>query len=248
MPTGRATWCGSTAAHRGDRQHRRRGPDRACDALAYADARLDPDVLIDVATLTGAATLGLGKRHAALFTADDALARALTVASTASGERIWRMPLIDYTPALRTVADLRHVPLDAVIGGGRSRRLCSCAPSPATTLAQLTSPARPGRTGRARVQGSDRTEPAAALAGVPTLRPMSMYGLSVLVVESARRRSPRSCGLRRRVTGPLPGWRVCGSRRGWCRGGFEAPTHSVRPPPGRPAAVRRGPPTAPGAR
>ncbi len=90
------------------------------DALAYADARLDPDVLIDVATLTGAATLGLGKRHAALFTADDALARALTVASTASGERIWRMPLIeDYTPALRsTVADLRHVPLDAAIGGG----------------------------------------------------------------------------------------------------------------------------------
>ncbi len=90
------------------------------DALAYADARLDPDLLIDVATLTGAATLGLGKRHAALFTADDALARALAAASAASGERIWRMPLTeDYTPALRsTVADLRHVPLDAGIGGG----------------------------------------------------------------------------------------------------------------------------------
>jgi len=90
------------------------------DALAYADARLDPDVLVDVATLTGAAALGLGRRHAALFTADDALARALAAASAASGERIWRMPLVeDYTPALESaVADLRHVPRDAGIGGG----------------------------------------------------------------------------------------------------------------------------------
>jgi leucyl aminopeptidase len=90
------------------------------DALAYADARLDPDVLVDVATLTGAAPLGLGRRHAALFTADDALARALAAASAASGERIWRMPLIeDYASALESaVADLRHVPLDAGIGGG----------------------------------------------------------------------------------------------------------------------------------
>ena len=43
------------------------------DALAWADATLDPDVLIDVATLTGAATLGLGKQHAALYSADDEL-------------------------------------------------------------------------------------------------------------------------------------------------------------------------------
>ena len=37
------------------------------DALAYADDVLDPDVLVDVATLTGAATLGLGQGHAALY-------------------------------------------------------------------------------------------------------------------------------------------------------------------------------------
>ena len=47
------------------------------DALAWADATLDPDVLIDVATLTGAATLGLGRQHAALYGADDALVAAL---------------------------------------------------------------------------------------------------------------------------------------------------------------------------
>ena len=81
------------------------------DALAYADAVLDPDVVVDVATLTGAATLGLGRRHAALFTDDDRLAGALTEAGTASGENVWRMPLVaEYRPVLDSpVADLRHV-------------------------------------------------------------------------------------------------------------------------------------------
>src|SRR5690606_22096807 len=85
------------------------------DALAWADATLDPDVLIDVATLTGAATLGLGRQHAALYGTDDALVDALTAAGEASGELVWRMPLVaDYENAVRSqVADLRHVPIDA---------------------------------------------------------------------------------------------------------------------------------------
>jgi leucyl aminopeptidase len=90
------------------------------DALAYADARLDPDVVIDLATLTGAATLGLGRRHAALFSTDDTLAEALAVTARAGGENVWRMPLVeDYRPTLdSTVADLRHVAADARVGGG----------------------------------------------------------------------------------------------------------------------------------
>lgn len=90
------------------------------DALAFADARLAPDVLVDVATLTGAASLGLGRRHAALYTADDDLAGALQAAAEATGELVWRMPLVeDYRPALdSTVADLRHVPSDPKVGGG----------------------------------------------------------------------------------------------------------------------------------
>lgn len=90
------------------------------DALAFADARLDPAVLVDVATLTGAATLGLGKRHAALYATDDALAAALERASQASGEKVWRMPLVeDYRPSLDSdIADLRHVSTDGKIGGG----------------------------------------------------------------------------------------------------------------------------------
>lgn len=90
------------------------------DALAWADATLDPDVLIDVATLTGAATLGLGKQHAALYSADDDLVTALVAAADASGELAWHMPLVEeYEEAVRSdVADLRHVPLDKHIGGG----------------------------------------------------------------------------------------------------------------------------------
>ena len=81
------------------------------DALAYADATLDPDVLIDIATLTGAASLGLGKRHGALFTNRDGLAAALTTAGDVAGERLWRMPLVeDYREALESpVADLRNI-------------------------------------------------------------------------------------------------------------------------------------------
>ena len=90
------------------------------DALAWADATLDPDVLIDVATLTGAATLGLGKQHAALYSADDDLVSALLAAGDASGELAWHMPLVEeYEEAVASqVADLRHVPVDKHIGGG----------------------------------------------------------------------------------------------------------------------------------
>ena len=90
------------------------------DALAWADATLDPDLLVDVATLTGAATLGLGRQHAALYGTDDALVAALVEAGQRTGELVWHMPLVaDYEEAVRSgVADLRHVPEDRKIGGG----------------------------------------------------------------------------------------------------------------------------------
>ncbi|GEA89575.1 leucyl aminopeptidase family protein [Cellulomonas cellasea] len=90
------------------------------DALAWADAELAPDVLVDVATLTGAASVGLGRQHAALYANDPALVAALEFAAAESGEPVWHMPLVeDYVPALRSeVADLRHVPSDARTGGG----------------------------------------------------------------------------------------------------------------------------------
>jgi leucyl aminopeptidase len=65
------------------------------DALAYAVAELEPDVVIDLATLTGANAVALGKRTAALYSHDDELAGSLTAAGAAAGEAMWRLPLPD---------------------------------------------------------------------------------------------------------------------------------------------------------
>ena len=80
------------------------------DGLAYADINLDPDYLVDIATLTGAISLGLGRQYAAMYTRDNALAAQLSKAGEASGDRVWHMPLVDdYKEALRSdIADLNH--------------------------------------------------------------------------------------------------------------------------------------------
>lgn len=80
------------------------------DGLAYADINLDPDYLIDIATLTGAVTLGLGRQFAAMYTRDDKLAKSFEVAGEQSGDRVWRMPLIDdYKDSLESdIADFNH--------------------------------------------------------------------------------------------------------------------------------------------
>jgi leucyl aminopeptidase len=65
------------------------------DALGYAVRRLRPDLLVHLATLTGANAVSLGKRTAALYSDNDELAGALTRAGEAAGERMWRMPLTD---------------------------------------------------------------------------------------------------------------------------------------------------------
>jgi leucyl aminopeptidase len=80
------------------------------DALAYAARRLDPDLVVDVATLTGANAVALGKRTAALYSENDDLAGQLTEAATAAGEKMWRLPLPeDYVEYLSSeVADLAN--------------------------------------------------------------------------------------------------------------------------------------------
>ena len=80
------------------------------DGLAYADINLDPDYLIDIATLTGSATLGLGRQFAAMYTRDDELSAQFEKAGADSGDRVWRMPLIDdYKDALQSdIADFNH--------------------------------------------------------------------------------------------------------------------------------------------
>jgi leucyl aminopeptidase len=70
------------------------------DGLDYAVRDLAADVVVDIATLTGAATLGLGRRYAALFATSDPLAEALRDAGEAAGEQLWRMPLHEEYAAL----------------------------------------------------------------------------------------------------------------------------------------------------
>ena len=81
------------------------------DALAYADLDLDADVLVDVATLTGAMPVALGKKTAGMFASDEVLAGQLEAAAASSGERLWRMPLVeDYRHTLDSpIADLRNI-------------------------------------------------------------------------------------------------------------------------------------------
>ena len=80
------------------------------DGLAYADKNLNPDYLIDVATLTGAATLGLSRFYAAMYTRDYALAKRFHDVGNYIGDRVWHMPLIDdYQISLESdIADFNH--------------------------------------------------------------------------------------------------------------------------------------------
>ncbi len=64
------------------------------DAITYAK-RFDPAVVIDVATLTGAAMSALGLHASALFTRDDTLAKEIESYAEVSGDYVWRLPLWD---------------------------------------------------------------------------------------------------------------------------------------------------------
>jgi leucyl aminopeptidase len=63
------------------------------DVLWYVKSRFKPKFMIDLATLTGAIVVSLGHEHAGLFSNDDRLSERLAKAGTATGERVWRMPL-----------------------------------------------------------------------------------------------------------------------------------------------------------
>lgn len=90
------------------------------DGLAYAAGELGADVIVDLATLTGAISVALGRRTAGLFSSDDALAGALSTAAGSTGEQVWRLPLTeDYRAALESpVADLANIGRAMEVGGG----------------------------------------------------------------------------------------------------------------------------------
>lgn len=81
-----------------------------CDALHYA-VKQNCDVIIDVATLTGACMVALGKYMAGLMGNDDKLIKQLQKAAEQSGEKVWHMPSGDeYAEEMKSkIADLKNV-------------------------------------------------------------------------------------------------------------------------------------------
>jgi leucyl aminopeptidase len=63
------------------------------DVLWYAQEKFKPRLIVDLATLTGAIIVALGKEYAGLFSNDERLAGELIAAGEVTGERVWRMPL-----------------------------------------------------------------------------------------------------------------------------------------------------------
>ena len=65
------------------------------DVLWYCQDRFKPQLMVDLATLTGAIIVALGNEYAGLFANNDELAERLIAAGKAVGEKLWRMPLGD---------------------------------------------------------------------------------------------------------------------------------------------------------
>jgi len=87
------------------------------DALTYGDEE-SPELMLDMATLTGAARTALGPELPPLYSTDDDLARALMAAGLASDDPLWHMPLwAPYESMLNSrIADVNHVSSGAFAG------------------------------------------------------------------------------------------------------------------------------------
>jgi leucyl aminopeptidase len=81
------------------------------DAMAYVIKRYKPQMLIDLATLTGACVVALGDKIAGVFSNDDDLAASIMASGEITHERCWRMPLPDdYKKLLKSdFADINNI-------------------------------------------------------------------------------------------------------------------------------------------
>ncbi|MDO5626939.1 MAG: leucyl aminopeptidase [Mobilicoccus sp.] len=99
MPSGDATRPGDVITQRGGRTVEVLNTDAEgrlvlADGIALA-AESSPDVIVDVATLTGAAIIALGDRTAAVLANDEEVQGALTQAATLAGESVWPLPIAE---------------------------------------------------------------------------------------------------------------------------------------------------------
>jgi leucyl aminopeptidase len=118
LPSGSAYRPGDVVRHYGGKTSEILNTDAEgrvvlADVLSYVDGfppRRRPDAVVELATLTGAQSVALGKKTAALLTDNDELAVAVTTAAETAGEKVWRLPLAeDYSPELESsIADLNN--------------------------------------------------------------------------------------------------------------------------------------------
>ncbi len=82
-----------------------------CDAVTWAQKTYAPEVMIDLATLTGAMMVALGDQHGGIFANDDGLADDLIAAGRETDEKLWRFPLSDaYNKLLDSpIADMKNI-------------------------------------------------------------------------------------------------------------------------------------------
>lgn len=82
-----------------------------CDVITWAQKTYAPEVIVDLATLTGAMIVSLGNEYAGIFSNDDGLADDLIAAGKTAGEQLWRFPLSDaYNKLLDSpIADMKNI-------------------------------------------------------------------------------------------------------------------------------------------
>jgi leucyl aminopeptidase len=81
------------------------------DAMTWAQRTFKPEVVVDLATLTGAMIIALGHEYGGMFSNDDGLAGQLDAAGKAVGDKLWRMPLGEPFDKLieSQIADMKNV-------------------------------------------------------------------------------------------------------------------------------------------
>lgn len=81
------------------------------DAISYMEKEIKPDLMVDMATLTGACVVTFGETVAAYLSTDDSLAAAIEKSSLDTGEKLWRLPFFDdYDDRMKSeVADLSNM-------------------------------------------------------------------------------------------------------------------------------------------
>lgn len=82
-----------------------------CDVITWAQKTYAPEIVIDLATLTGAMIVALGDQYAGIFSNDDELADDLIAAGKAAGDQLWRFPLSDaYNKLIDSpIADMKNM-------------------------------------------------------------------------------------------------------------------------------------------